>query len=113
MTGMGEGNGRDEQIAANEHRRCLVMCQDTCSILVVEAWDADKPEAQWFAEVYKRPAGVAGWRWRLRTAVGLLLGKEPVVDDLCFGPEEIVHLRDFLNECYPTEPRIEVKTYGT
>jgi hypothetical protein len=85
-------------------RRLLVECQDKCSILVFEAWDVGKPEAEWFAEVFKRP-GKPHWRWRLKTALGLLLGHEPVIDYLCFGPSEIVQLRDFLNECYP--PTVE------
>ena len=87
-------------LSESRYRSLSLRCKCTCSFLVVEAWDVDKSDTEWFAEVYKRPAK-AHWRWRIKNAVGLIFGKEPVIDDLCFGSEEIVQLRDFLNECYP------------
>lgn len=80
-------------------RTLILRCQDTCSILAFDAWDVGDPETHWFVEVYKRPG--KHWRWRLRVAIGLIFGKDPVIDDLCLDPGEIVRLRDFFNECYP------------
>ncbi len=54
-------------------------CECSCSVLGVSFYAPFKTDpAEWFIEVYKLPG--AGWRWRFKNALNLLLGREVVID---------------------------------
>ena len=74
-------------------------CVGTCGVVVVTEWDAedDSPE-EWFAEMYQHIATRKGMRDRVRVAWAVLRGRDPYTHGICLQHEEIVGLRDFLNE---------------
>jgi hypothetical protein len=75
-------NPRNDQPAATAPPRQVTReyrCECGCSILGVSFYAPFKDDpAEWFIEVYKLPG--SGWRWRLRNALNLILGREVVID---------------------------------
>lgn len=55
-------------------------CECQCSVLGVNFYAPFKDSpAEWFIEVYKLP-GIGAWRWRIKNAVNMLLGREVYID---------------------------------
>lgn len=61
-------------------------CECSCSVLGVSFYAPFKDDpAEWFIEVYKLP-GIGAWRWRIKNALNLLLGREVYID--CVSMDE-------------------------
>lgn len=56
-------------------------------------WREDPPD--WFIEVYKMP-GAGRFGWRFKKAMGLLIGREVVIDAVSLDKEKVAELISFL-----------------
>jgi hypothetical protein len=56
----------------------------------------DSTPTEWFIEVYKL-GGVGHWRWRMRKAFAMLLGRDVYIDAVSLDRHKVAELLDFLN----------------
>lgn len=49
----------------------------------------------WFIEIYKL-GGIGHWRWRLRNAVNMLLGRDVYIETVALDPPKVRELVSFL-----------------
>ena len=83
-----------------KHQHIAVCsCVGDCSVAIITEWDAEdaSPET-WFVEMYQHIQTRKGIRDRLRVVWAVLRGREPYTHGLCLQHDEILGLRDFLNE---------------
>lgn len=83
-------------------RRLIIPCGCGCSYVTIAEWvdwDGEEPN-EWFLEFWQSDHG-ASWRWRWKQIWRALLGREAISHDVCWRPEQITLLRDWLNERAP------------
>lgn len=56
----------------------------------------DEP-TEWFIEVYKL-GGIGAWRWRVKNAVNMLLGRDVYIEAVALDPPKANELVAFLTE---------------
>ena len=73
-------------------------CECGCEALGVSfyTWAPQSP-AEWFIEVYKL-GGVGSWKWRVRKALDMLLGRDVYIDAVALDPPKARELVGFLIE---------------
>lgn len=82
------------------HRKLLIPCScaGCCSVLGIDDWGTPDDPDGWTVELYTRGgAGASMFRWRLKTAFNLLLGRSYYLDCVALDSEGIAKLRAFLN----------------
>lgn len=76
-------------------------CAGNCNVLAVDRWQWDGDDPEWWFEVYTRTAQKSSLRWRLRTALRVLLHRDHYLDALIFDDSEIAALRSFIDARLP------------
>lgn len=80
-------------------RSLTIPCSCGCSIVTIAEWIdfEDEAPSDWFLEFFASPAPTR-WRSRLQGAWNLLRGKPAATHCVCWRPEQVAQLRDWLNE---------------
>jgi hypothetical protein len=73
----------------------LWRCECGAEALGVSFYTWDDQSGEWFIEVYKL-GGVGHWRWRVRKAFDMLLGRDVYIESVALDPPKARELLAFL-----------------